>query len=153
MIIIVYSQKYADQFGRESNENFQITAAVGTYRFGIWGNMTKNPRLFYSLCLFYSILTSNYTIHNRFKAIEFPELGMSTGLPKPLALANVAIRMLHKSDPTCGVLYEKQSKSKLNIIGGVLYFDLVELPEAPKKVDSWTIRQGTAKRSHCSSGI
>ena len=54
----------------------QVHASVTEIKFGLWVNLAKNPR---------------------FKTIEIPELGFVSELPKSLALASIAVRMLHAS--------------------------------------------------------
>ncbi|KND04959.1 uncharacterized protein SPPG_00646 [Spizellomyces punctatus DAOM BR117] len=123
--------QHVDQFSREPNENFQLAATTQDYAFGVWGNLTKNPR---------------------YKTIEFAERKLTTSLPKPLVLSNVAIRMLLESSFSAPVPYEKQNGSRnLSVIGPVLLFDLLEMPDPAKTVDTWTIRpilskQGKPKR-------
>ncbi|KAJ3260143.1 hypothetical protein HK103_001219 [Boothiomyces macroporosus] len=120
-----------DLFQRESTENFQFTSDITDYKLGIWANLTRNPR---------------------HKFIDFTDISMSFSLPKPLALDNVGIRMLLKSGEGAFANYEATNGGSLvSPIGGVLLFDLVELPEAARKIDSWILRpvltqDGTFKR-------
>ncbi|TPX57393.1 hypothetical protein PhCBS80983_g03887 [Powellomyces hirtus] len=118
--------QHIDQFAREPNENFQLASRTHNYVFGIWGNLTKNPR---------------------HKVIDFADLKMSTTLPKPLVLANVSIRMLLESGFTAITPYEQQSTAgpPMSVIGPILNFDLIEMPDPPKTVDTWTIRPMLAK--------
>ncbi|KAJ3275655.1 Protein casc1 [Terramyces sp. JEL0728] len=112
--------QHLDLFQRESTDNFQFTSDLTDYKIGIWANLTRNPR---------------------HKFIDFPEITMSFSLPKPLALDNVGIRMLFKSGDGSAASYESTNGGpSVAIIGGALLFDLVELPEAARKIDSWTIR-------------
>ncbi|KAI9209837.1 uncharacterized protein BJ171DRAFT_485169, partial [Polychytrium aggregatum] len=81
------------------------------------------------------------TKNPRFKSVEFRDKSLSSTLPKPLALANVAIRMLLEQSTTCASPYETQSeKQQLSVVGGVLYFDLAEMPDSAKSLGSWCIR-------------
>lgn len=115
--------QYADHFNpkRETNENFTYTTKVDRYVFGVWGNLTKNPR---------------------HKNIEFPGHTLSTSLPKPLALANVAIVMLLQTGTTAAVKFDEVTKTtRMAVVGGVLHLELVEMPDPPKTVDKWTVRQ------------
>ncbi|KAI8812586.1 hypothetical protein BJ742DRAFT_792944 [Cladochytrium replicatum] len=113
--------QHIDQFPREPNENFQMTISLPNHSFGIWANLTRNPR---------------------FKMIEFNEINISASLPKPLVLANAAIRVLFQTSPTAAFPFEAQSEGiHLSVVGGVMHLDLLELPELPKQLDSWTIRQ------------
>ncbi|KAJ3181987.1 Protein casc1 [Geranomyces variabilis] len=120
--------QHVDQFAREPNENFQLSASTHNYAFGVWGNLTKNPR---------------------HKVIDFADLRMSTSLPKPLVLGNVSIRMLLESGFTATAEYEDQAvvgkKPPMSVIGGVLNFDLIEMPDPPKTVAAWTIRPMLAR--------
>ncbi|KAJ3324256.1 Protein casc1 [Boothiomyces sp. JEL0866] len=112
--------QHLDLFQRESTENFQFTSDITDYKIGIWANLTRNPR---------------------HKFIDFPDINMSFSLPKPLALDNVGIRMLLKSGEGASATYEStKGGPSVAAIGGVLLFDLVELPEAARKIDSWTLR-------------
>ena len=112
--------QHMDYFPREPNENFQITGQVQPLSVGIWGNLTRNPR---------------------HKLIEFNDLNMSFTLPKPLSLSAVAIRMSFNASPNCGVAFENQASGpRMAYVGGILYFDLMELPDLPKQVDEWTMR-------------
>ncbi|KAJ3039947.1 Protein casc1 [Rhizophlyctis rosea] len=123
--------QYLDYFHRENNENFQLADMTDGYVFGVWGNFVKNPR---------------------YKSVEFTPTPLQTTLPKPLALASVAIRMLYQSSAGCTSPFEVQeSGTHVSPVGGILYLDLVEMPEPPKTVESWTIRQllttnGTLRR-------
>ncbi|KAJ3148431.1 Protein casc1 [Geranomyces variabilis] len=120
--------QHIDQFAREPNENFQLAASTHNYAFGVWGNLTKNPR---------------------HKVIDFADLRMSTSLPKPLVLGNVSIRMLLESGFTATAEYEDQAvvgkRPPMSVIGGVLNFDLIEMPDPPKTIDAWTIRPMLAR--------
>ncbi|KAG5463404.1 MAG: hypothetical protein BJ554DRAFT_7855, partial [Olpidium bornovanus] len=119
------SPQYADVFNpqREANENFVYMATTDRYAVGVWGNLTKNPR---------------------HKSIDFADLKMSTGLSKPLALANVAIVMLMQMGACAAAEYDQYIDSTSTaVVGGVLNLMLAEMPEVPKTVDKWTIRQRT----------
>ncbi|KAI8998410.1 hypothetical protein BC832DRAFT_234279 [Gaertneriomyces semiglobifer] len=109
-----------DYATRESNENFQFTSVTNRYAAGVWGNLTKNPR---------------------HKTIDFGERSMTSSLPKPLVLSNVSIRMLLQSGLSAAAPFEVGARAaNLSIIGPILYFDLVEMPDPPKVCDNWTIR-------------
>ncbi|KAI8822900.1 uncharacterized protein EV422DRAFT_383551 [Fimicolochytrium jonesii] len=117
--------QHIDQFPREANENFQFLSTTKDYVYGIWGNLTKNPR---------------------HKVIEFPSVHISASLPKPLVLANIAIRLLLESGITATATYEKQEgPTPMSVIGPVLQLDLIEMPDMPKVVDAWTIRPMVSK--------
>ncbi|KAJ3366849.1 Protein casc1 [Kappamyces sp. JEL0680] len=112
--------QHVDLYPRESTENFQIEGQEEYYTYGLWANLTKNPR---------------------HKVIEFPNGNLSCTVPKPLALENVGIRMIYANDANCGASFEVQEGSeRMSHIGGILHLDLMMLPDPPKKIDSWTIR-------------
>ena len=58
------------------DEKSVVTGQLGSFKYGLWVNVAKNPRL---------------------KMIEMPELGVVAELPKSLALASIAIRFTHLS--------------------------------------------------------
>lgn len=108
-----------DLYPRESTENFQVEATDDkTFKFALWANLTKNPR---------------------YKTIEFQN-SLTCSVARPLALDNVGIRMCYTYDSNCAAKFVMQKGAKKSVIGGVLYLDLIELPETPKKVETWTIR-------------
>lgn len=77
----------------------------------------------------------------RHKVVEFSNTGMVFTVAKPLGLDNVGIRMICTHEPGMGAAYDiQEGPERLSHIGGIMYFDLVELPETPKKVDKWIIR-------------
>ncbi|KAJ2995479.1 hypothetical protein HDV02_000764 [Globomyces sp. JEL0801] len=106
-------------FSRESTENFQISMNLDQFSFGLWANLTRNPR---------------------HKQVEFLDTNMMCSLAKPLALDNVGIRMLYYYDTNCGIPYESQIGPHYSFIGGILHFDLMELPEQAKRVETWVMR-------------
>jgi hypothetical protein len=66
---------------------------------------------------------------------------VSMSIPKPLSLANVGVRILLETGPEASAEFEDQETERhMSVVGGVLYLDLVELPELAKAVDKWTIR-------------
>eukprot|EP00842_Homolaphlyctis_polyrhiza_P006463 jgi/Hompol1/6818/HPOL_003796-RA len=74
-------------------------------------------------------------------------LTKNPSLPKPLILSNVAIRMIYMSGVNCGIPYELQEgDGHRSFVGGILLFELSEMPDPPKHVDTWTVRQSTLKR-------
>lgn len=49
--------------------------------------------------------------------------------------------MVYCADPSIGASFEVQEGTqRMSHIGGVLFFDIMELPESPKKIDKWIIR-------------
>lgn len=114
-------------YPRENTENFQLSRTLDSYFFGIWGNVTRNPRYLFIL--------------NRHKVVDFADCGMMCTVPKPLGLDNVAIRMILDTSIYSTLPYENiKVDSHVSIIGGVISLDLMELPDGPKKINSWTIR-------------
>ncbi|KAI9138734.1 hypothetical protein BKA69DRAFT_1089659 [Paraphysoderma sedebokerense] len=124
-----------DYFPREPNENFQYFADMYPhYLYGVWGNLIKNSR------------------HKSVCFSDNPHFSLQ--LPRPIALANVGIRMLYYTGVAEGLVFchtptidrlsrsdeNNSKKCSMSVIGGVLYFDLVELPEPPKVVEFWTLR-------------
>jgi len=109
--------QHADEFQNSKGE-VQVQASVPSFKFGLWVNLAKNPRM---------------------KTIEIPELNFTSELPKSLALASIAVRMLHcyYDDLT------QHAKNEFMTVGGVFTVDLLALPPPPKKVKGWTLRQVT----------
>ncbi|KAJ3071030.1 Protein casc1 [Podochytrium sp. JEL0797] len=113
--------QHYDHFNVESNENFHFAANLDNYVFGVWGNLTRNPR---------------------HKTIEYPNIKLAMSLPKPISLANISIRMLYEYGFTNAAPYFYQDTDQhMSVIGGVLYLDLFEIPEAPKIMSHMVIRQ------------
>ncbi|KAI8618920.1 hypothetical protein BC830DRAFT_1106657 [Chytriomyces sp. MP71] len=113
--------QHYDHFECEANENFHFSTSTTDYICGLWGNLTRNPR---------------------HKIIEYGDIKLSMTLPKPISLANVAIRMLYESGFTVSAPYFFQdSEQHMSVIGGVLFLDLFEMPEAPKIMSHMAIRQ------------
>ncbi|KAJ3255482.1 Protein casc1 [Chytriomyces hyalinus] len=113
--------QHFDLFGSEPNENFHYATSTQDYICGLWGNLTRNPR---------------------HKTIEYANIKLSMSLPKPISLANVAIRMLYESGFTASApFFFQDSEQHMSVIGGVLFLDLFEMPEAPKTMGHMMIRQ------------
>ncbi|KAI9362451.1 hypothetical protein DFJ73DRAFT_812438 [Zopfochytrium polystomum] len=112
--------QHFDHFPLEPNENFYYSLRLGDYFFGLWGNLTKNPR---------------------HKVVEYSNVPLSMTLPKPISLANVSIRMLYMSGLSASAPFIQETGPQMAVVGGVLHLDLFEMPEAPKTIDSWIIRQ------------
>ena len=112
--------QHLDYFPREQVDNFELTAQVKGVSFGLWGNLTKNPRC---------------------KDVEFAQVNMSFTIPNQLSLAHVSVRMLNVTDQNISVLYQPVNEIPHQaIVGGVLYFNLLDLPDLPKNIGEWTIR-------------
>ncbi|KAJ3024760.1 UNVERIFIED_CONTAM: Protein casc1 [Siphonaria sp. JEL0065] len=113
--------QHYDHFNVESNENFHFAGSTDNYIFGIWGNLTRNPR---------------------HKTIEYSNIKLAMTLPKPISLASVAIRMLYESGFTASApFFYQDTDQHMSVIGGVLFLDIFEMPEAPKVMSSMAIRQ------------
>eukprot|EP00735_Rhodelphis_limneticus_P004586 TRINITY_DN16189_c0_g1::TRINITY_DN16189_c0_g1_i1::g.6445::m.6445 TRINITY_DN16189_c0_g1::TRINITY_DN16189_c0_g1_i1::g.6445 ORF type:complete len:655 (-),score=146.57,sp/Q8T880/AXP83_CIOIN/29.43/1e-32,sp/Q8T880/AXP83_CIOIN/24.65/4e-12,GPS/PF01825.16/0.51,DDRGK/PF09756.4/1.6,DUF2870/PF11069.3/3.2e+03,DUF2870/PF11069.3/0.82 TRINITY_DN16189_c0_g1_i1:66-2030(-) len=87
-------------------------------KFGLWINLEKRPRT---------------------KIIEYPNINTVLEIPKSLALASVAIRVVHQNNNHVSNRYHTAHIS----LGGVIAVELLALPPPPKQVKSWTIRQVT----------
>ncbi|KAJ3332244.1 hypothetical protein HDU76_000835 [Blyttiomyces sp. JEL0837] len=90
-------------------------------------------------CLRPDVNSHTLNIH---KTIEYTNINLSMSLPKPISLANVSIRMLYEYGMTATAPYFVQdTKKHMSVVGGVLYLGLCEMPDAPKNLDTWVIRQ------------
>ena len=98
-----------------ADKEAQLEARGTMARCGLWLNLARNPRI---------------------KGIDFPGIGLGMELPKPLAMANVAIRMTHVNDDE----FQERTNGELTAVGGVLYIDTLSLPLPPKGVANWTLR-------------
>eukprot|EP00741_Cyanophora_paradoxa_P006968 tig00001065_g6741.t1 len=110
--------QYADEHANAKNE-CQLWGQTDDFKFGLWVNLAKNPRV---------------------KQIEYPELGITSELPRGLALAPIAIRAFATSyDP-----FSQDHPNGLSVLGPVISLELLALPPPPKKARGWTIRHVTA---------
>ncbi|KAJ3106096.1 hypothetical protein HK100_003786 [Physocladia obscura] len=113
--------QHYDHFNNEPNENFHYANSTENYIFGVWGNLTRNPR---------------------HKTIEFSNIKLAMSLPKPISLASVSIRMLYEYGQTVfAPFYYQEAEQHMSVVGGVLFLDLFEMPEAPRILGSMIIRQ------------
>ena len=109
-----------EKFNIVTNENFLVYKVSKSKVFGIWGNLTKNPR---------------------YKSIDLPDAHISISIPKPFSLANVAVRVILDNGANAASNFEEQETDQyMSVVGGVLHLDLLELPELAKNVDKWVIR-------------
>ena len=113
----------ADEFVNAKNECVVGVASEGC-RYGLWVNLAKNPRI---------------------KSIDFAELSVTSELPKTLALASIAVRVVHYSADVCSPYAPPEAKGAATYVplGGVLNFELLSLPPLPKKIKGWTMRPVT----------
>ena len=105
---------------KDADGNMKVQTKAANIEFGMWVNLARHPRT---------------------KEIEYPEINMKLEIPRPLALANIAVRVLHFA-------YDERAESgqaaKFLALGGPFAIELLALPPAPKPVGHWTIRQVTA---------
>ncbi|QDZ17620.1 axonemal protein [Chloropicon primus] len=111
-----YVLQYASKTPNEKNE-FLVCEKSKGLKCGIWININKNPRV---------------------KVIEMPDLDIVAEIPKSVALATVAVRIL-QVPPSISV--QRLSKNKYINVGGLISFDLLSLPPTIKKTKTWTVRQ------------
>jgi hypothetical protein len=74
----------------------------------------------------------------RMKPIRFNELGIGVDVPKPVAVQTLAMRCLYY--PEDHQQYER-NKCQDRALGGIFEVQLLGLPQAPKRVKGWTLRQ------------
>lgn len=117
----------ANEFVNAKNECVTCVTVPGC-RFGLWVNLAKNPRI---------------------KSIDLPELSLSIELPKALALASIAVRVVQTSidlfsDYSTAGPKEPEEGEKppcgMMTLGGVHNFALLALPPTSTKVKGWTMR-------------
>ena len=109
-----------DEYAADDEAALQLESSSDTLSYGLWVNMVKNPRL---------------------KSIEFKKLDTVLELPKPIALATVALRLVRLRCDTNG--FDRLSgvcTNDLAACGGVLSIELMSLSPPPKHVKGWTIR-------------
>ena len=119
-----YVLQYSAKTPNEKNE-FLVCKKNQGLKCGMWININKNPRV---------------------KVIEMPDLDIVAEIPKSVALATVAVRIL-QYPPSIAVKHV--SKNKYSNVGGMMSFDLLSLPPTSKKTKTWTVRQVT----HLSTNI
>jgi cancer susceptibility candidate protein 1 len=109
--------QHADEYATAKNE-VQLRHSTRHFKYGLWVNLARNPRV---------------------KQVDFAELGLTCQVTKSLAIANIAIRLMH-------VRFDWRTEggdSKHVPLGGVFSYELLALPPAPKRVKQWTLRQVT----------
>ncbi|KAG2486777.1 hypothetical protein HYH03_014576 [Edaphochlamys debaryana] len=116
---------HCDEYANDKNE-IQLGTTAGSFKWGVWVNTAKNPRL---------------------KVVEMPQLGVTLDIPKQIALANVALRVQHRSGPGSDETFTRCANHWM-AVGGVLSVDLLALPPGAKKVRGWTLRQVTPLASN-----
>ncbi|KIY95176.1 flagellar associated protein, partial [Monoraphidium neglectum] len=96
----------------------QSEASRAGVSWGLWVNTARNPRL---------------------RVVEWPGLGVAIEVPKQIALANVALRVLRLPfDDRRG-----RCSRGLAAVGGVLRAELLALPPPARRAGGWVVRQMT----------
>lgn len=107
----------ADKYQNDKGE-IQVHDSRSGFKYALWANHVKNPR---------------------FKQIEVPELDIVVELPKAIAVATIAVRMVHRN--YCS--FQHRCKNELMSVGGVFSVDLLTLPSLPNMAKGWTLRTMT----------
>jgi len=113
----------AEEFMNAKHECCVTIAARGC-RFGLWVNLAKNPRV---------------------KSIEYADISISCELPKSLALASIAVRIVQYETDFVSPYASPESAAAATYmtLGGVVKIELLSLPPPAKKVKGWTMRPVT----------
>lgn len=85
----------------------------------------------------YAIWVNIIPKHFRMKQIRFNDIGIAIDVPKPLALVSIAMRVMYF--PSDHELYERNCQ--VRSLGGCFHIELLQLPQQPKRVKGWTLRQ------------
>lgn len=109
--------QHAEDYLDEQNE-VHICKEVQNFKFGMWVNLFKNPRM---------------------KVIDFPSLSISAEVPKSIALSSTAMRFLSLPFDE----YSKRSTNDLVAVGNIFVAEILALPAAPKRTKGWVMRQVT----------
>ena len=114
----------AEEFANMKTLQCLTTIAAMGARFGLWVNLAKNPRM---------------------KLIDFDDLNVTCELPKALALASIAVRVVHYASDyiTSFAPPEKLASAEWMTLGGVFEVSLLNLPPPSKKIKGWTMRPVT----------
>lgn len=110
--------QHADAYTDDKME-CQIELALPDVKYALWVNVVKNLRV---------------------KSREFRDVGITTSISKGLALASVALRFVHT---TWDSLTPTSVSDEYMTLGGILHFDLLDVPPPPKKLKGWTLRPVT----------
>ncbi|EFJ46480.1 hypothetical protein VOLCADRAFT_92992 [Volvox carteri f. nagariensis] len=130
---------HCDEYANERNE-IQLGHVAGTFKWGVWVNTAKNPRLKVRVGV-------EGEEGGEVRVVEMPQLDVTLDIPKQIALANVALRVQHRSGPAADEFFWRCGNQWM-AVGGVLVVDLLALPPGAKKVRGWTLRQVTALASN-----
>lgn len=110
--------QHSDEMTKPENRNeVQLEEKSNDVKYAIWVNLVAK--------------------HFRMKSIRFNELGIGVDVPKPLALSSIALRVMYF--PSDHQTYERNCQ--VRSLGGVFHVELLQLPQAPKRVKGWTLRQ------------
>eukprot|EP00002_Diphylleia_rotans_P011139 TRINITY_DN2206_c0_g1_i5.p1 TRINITY_DN2206_c0_g1~~TRINITY_DN2206_c0_g1_i5.p1 ORF type:complete len:645 (+),score=159.67 TRINITY_DN2206_c0_g1_i5:218-2152(+) len=109
--------QFADEHASAKNE-VQKSIALEDIKYSLWVNLAKNPRI---------------------KSIDYPDLNITFELPKSLALASIAIRMMQYPEDNIS----KHHFSSLIAVGCIFTFEILALPPPPKKIKGWVLRPVT----------
>lgn len=112
--MLQHYEKYANNRG-----DVQVICCTEHFRTGVWVNVHKNPR---------------------FKTVDLQDMGVIVELPRSIALASVAVRLLYVAHNH----HNDDCTKELRGLGGELTIDLLALPPSPKHSRGWTMRQVTA---------
>ena len=113
--------QHADDFASVKNEVL-VSNATDDLKVGLWVNLASKGF--------------------RMKTIEYPQLDITTDVPKGLALQAIAVRVTYTSyDNVTGGSGGGSAADMA--LGGVLYIELLALPPPCKKVKGWTLRHVT----------
>lgn len=110
-----------------ANGEVKMMTKQPPFTLGVWVNLAKNPR---------------------FRLVEFPALGVTVEIPKPVALASLAVRVQQRA-------YDERYGCCTNAfmaLGGVLQLDLLALPGEARMGNHWTVRQ-VGPLARCISSI
>ncbi|KNC49760.1 uncharacterized protein AMSG_11933 [Thecamonas trahens ATCC 50062] len=110
--------QHADAFTDDKLE-CQVEVALPDVRYALWVNVAKNLRV---------------------KSREFRDVGITTSISKGLALASVAMRFVHTNWDN---LTPTSVSDEYMTLGGILHFDLLDVPPSPKTLKGWTLRPVT----------
>lgn len=108
--ITVNHLAFSDKFSGAKGD-VQINGGSDDITYGMWVNLSKNPRI------------KDVTVCQ----------GVTVEIPKPVAMASVAIRGIHNK--------EKPFDEKYLFIDRLLHCDFLQLPAPPKHIGTITIRQ------------
>jgi hypothetical protein len=103
----------------DQSENFLFSKKLSKSEFGLWGNITKNPR---------------------YKTLEFNDKRQCITIPKPIIMESIAIRIIYREELPEIQLYKSETKDQLSVIGGILFLDLLELPEQKIESNQWMLQ-------------